>query len=88
VFLAYYFLCAATNAPTQAELEDTIEGWLKQAFGVDLDFKVDEALGRLDRMRLLTRQGERLTVLPLDAALEQLDAEWAGFFSDKAPAVG
>ena len=88
VLLAYYFLCAATNAPTQAELEDTIEGWLKQAFGVDLDFKVDEALGRLDRMRLLTRQGERLTVLPLDAALEQLDAEWAGFFSDKAPAVG
>jgi hypothetical protein len=88
VFLAFYFLCTAAKAPTQGELEDSIEDWLLQTFGVDLDFKVEEALARLDRLRLLTRQGERLGVVALDAALERLDAEWSGYFKAKAPAVG
>jgi hypothetical protein len=87
-FLAYYFLCTAKSPPAQAELEDAIEDWLEQTFGVDLDFKVDEALARLDRMGLLIRQGERLSVAPLDQALARLDAVWAGYFKAEAPAAG
>jgi len=88
VFLAFYFLCTAAHPPTRAELEDLIEDWLKQTFGVELDFKVDEALARLERLRLLKRQGERLVVVPLDAALERLDEVWGSYFKAKAPAVG
>ena len=84
-FLAYYFIRTAASAPTQAELEDTIEDWLEQTFGVDVDFKVDEALARLEHLNLLTRQGERLCVLPLDQALARLDTEWAGFFKAETP---
>jgi hypothetical protein len=86
-FLAYYFLCSAAGALGQTELEGRIEAWLKQAFGVDVDFKVDEALARLDRLGLLARRGERLSVLPLDEALPRLDDVWSGYFKAKAAAT-
>ena len=80
-FLAFYFLCTAASAPTQAELEAAIEDWLRQTFGIDVAFKVDDGLDRLDRLGLLQRHGERLSVLPLDAAIAKLDRVWADFFN-------
>jgi hypothetical protein len=83
VFLAYYFLCTAAKAPRQAELEERIESWLRQAFGVDVAFKVDDALAKLDGLGLLARNGEALSVLPLEAAQLRLDRVWADFFRPK-----
>jgi len=79
-FLAFYFLCTAASAPAHGELEGAIESWLKQAFGVEVAFKVDDALDRLDRLGLLRRDGERLSVPPLDAAIAKLDRIWGDFF--------
>jgi hypothetical protein len=84
VFLAYYFLCTAANAPRQAELEGRIENWLEQAFGVDVAFKVDDALAKLDRLGLLERNGDALSVLPLEAARLRLDRVWADFFTPES----
>ncbi len=80
-FLAYYFLATAETAPTQQELDRTIEDWLMQRFGADVDFEADDALAKLDRLGLLMRDGETLTVLPLTQALMQLDAHWDAYFS-------
>ncbi len=79
-FLAYYFLRTAASPPTQDELDRRIEAWLKEAFGVDVDFEVDDALGKLDRLGLLAREGGRLTVPPPDQALLRLDQHWDGYF--------
>ncbi|HWF95517.1 MAG TPA: TMEM143 family protein [Xanthobacteraceae bacterium] len=79
-FLAYYFLCTAERAPNEAELEERIESWLAQAFGVAVGFKVGEALARLDTLGLLLRNGAQLSVLPLEAALPKLDGVWSDFF--------
>jgi len=79
-FLAYYFLGTAAGAPDEAELEERIESWLAQAFGVAIGFKVGDALARLDRLGLLLREGARLSVLPPEAALRKLDRAWADFF--------
>jgi hypothetical protein len=79
-FLAYYFLATAASAPRQAELGDRIERWLDQAFGIDVAFRVDEALAKLDRLGLLRRNGDALSVLPPAVALPRLDGVWAGFF--------
>jgi hypothetical protein len=87
-FLAYYFLCTATSAPAQRELEDRIESWLARAFGVDVGFKVGEALAKLDRLGLLKRDGEQLSVLPLEAALLKLDRVWGDFFRPKPATAG
>ena len=66
---------------TEEELDDRIEQWLRDRFGLELDFEVDDALRKLQDKRLLTRDGERLTVLPLDEALVRLDELWDNIFT-------
>jgi hypothetical protein len=85
-FLAFYFLCTAASAPEQAELEDHIERWLAQAFGIAVGFRAGDALAKLDRLGLLRREGERLSVLPPDAALLKLDGIWGDFFRPRPAA--
>jgi hypothetical protein len=87
-FLAFYFLCTAASAPAQGELADRIESWLARAFGVDVGFKVGDALARLERLGLLLRDGEQLSVLPLEAALLKLDGAWGDFFRPKPATAG
>ena len=79
-FLAYYFLLAPGDAPTEDALDRRIEDWLKTNFGADIDFECDDALAKLDRLGLLRRDGDRLSVLPLDEALIRLDRIWDNFF--------
>ncbi len=79
-FLAYYFLRTAKAAPTQRELDETIEHWLKDTFGFDIDFEVDDALAKLDRLGLLKRDGERLSVPPPQETLARLDYIWDNYF--------
>ena len=79
-FLAYYFLLAPGEDRTAQALDRRIEGWLKQAFGTDLDFECSDALSKLDGLGLLRRDDERLSVLPLDEALKRLDRVWSDFF--------
>jgi hypothetical protein len=84
-FLAYYFL--QQGPLTQGDLDRRIETWLKDAFDLDADFEVDDALGKLDRLGLLRRDGERISVPPPEDALARLDTVWDNYFqySGKAP---
>jgi hypothetical protein len=79
-FLAYYFLLTASDPPDQATLDARIEDWLKKTFGVDIDFEVDDALAKLERLGLLKQDGQNLSVLLLDEALILLDRQWDNFF--------
>lgn len=79
-YLAYHFLLEATDRPTQAILDQRIESWVRQAFGVDVAFECDEALAKLDRLGLLRRDGDTLAAAPLDEALRILDRLWCSFF--------
>ena len=83
-FLAYYFLHVAVERPTQAMLERRIEAWLKETFGVLVEFAVDEALAKLDRLGVLIRAGDSLAVSTLDEALARLDRVWCDFFRQPA----
>jgi hypothetical protein len=88
VFLAYYFLNTASSPPTADELDGRIEAWLRQTFGVDLDFEVEVALARLDRLGLLSREGEQLLVSPSDRAIYKLHDVWANLLSDEKQQSG
>jgi hypothetical protein len=78
-FLAYNFLLAE-GAPTEDSLDRRIEQWLKKTFDTDIDFECDDALAKLDKLALLRRDGDRLSVAPLDEALVRLDRIWDNFF--------
>jgi Protein of unknown function (DUF3754) len=79
-FLAYYFLLTADDRPDEATLDARIEAWLREKFRLDIDFEVDDALAKLERLGLLKREGEKLSVLPLREALVILDEKWDNFF--------
>jgi hypothetical protein len=79
-FLAYYFLLTADDYPDEATLDARIEAWLKEKFGFDIDFEVDDALAKLERLGLLLRENNRLSVLPPKRALVVLDEKWDNFF--------
>jgi hypothetical protein len=79
-FLAYYFLRTMPSPPTQTELDEHIERWILQTFKVDVDFEVDDALAKLERLELLRRDGERLSVPPPEEALARLDYVWDNYF--------
>jgi uncharacterized protein DUF3754 len=86
-FLAYYFL--QQGPLTQSELDRRIESWLKETFDLAVDFEVDDALGKLDRLGLLRRDGERISVPPPEDALARLDTVWDNYFQySKAQARG
>ena len=78
-FLAYYFLLK-DGAPTEDALDQRIEVRLKKTFGADVDFECDDALAKLERLSLLKRDGDKLSVPPLGEALIQLDHIWDNFF--------
>jgi hypothetical protein len=78
-FLAYYSLRTAQTALTKAELERRIESWLKETFAVDVAFDVEDALGKLSRLALLERDGERLLVLPPQETIARLEHVWSNF---------
>jgi len=78
-FLAYYFLLK-DGAPTEDALDQRIEVWLKKTFGADVDFECDDALAKLERLGLLKRDGDKLSVQPLGEALIRLDRIWDNFF--------
>jgi hypothetical protein len=79
-FLAYCFLLAGGGDLTEETLDARIEPWLRSHFGIDIDFECADALTKLDRLGLLQRDGGRLSVPPLDDALQRLDRIWDNFF--------
>jgi hypothetical protein len=85
-FLAYHFLLAPGDGPSDDELDRRVEDWLRRSFGVNVDFECDDALAKLDRLGLLRREGGRLSVAPLDEALVRLDRKWDDYFPIANPA--
>ena len=80
--LAYVFLhVEAGKRYNEEQLDDRIEGWLLDTFGHDIDFEVDDALGKLVDMQLLIKAEDgTLSVLPIGEALAILDDYWDNIY--------
>ena len=90
--LAYYFLLAERNENgepfTEEELDDRIEQWIEEKFGVHLDFEVDDALRKLEDKKLLVKEGDRYLVPSIDDTLVKLDELWDTIFMYSNEAEG
>ncbi len=80
--LAYIFLLLESdNNYDEEKLDDRIEGWLLDSFGCDIDFEVDDALDKLEKMRLLSKTEDGiLSVTPIDQTLTILDDYWDNIY--------
>ncbi len=82
--LAYFFLWRSSvtgEKLTGKELDGRIEAFLREVSGVELNFDISDALGKLFRLGLADRdEAGNLRVLPVDQALVQLDQRWDNAF--------
>lgn len=79
--LAYYFLSTREGDRTEPQLDAEIERWFAEKHGCKLDFEVDDAMDKLERLELAYREGEFLRVKPLDQAKERIDCIWDNYFT-------
>lgn len=81
--LAYYFLHIQSDKNyTKEELDREIERYLKDKYGSDIDFEVDDGVRKLREEGILTEQeGGVLKVLDLHDTSVVLDQQWDNFFN-------
>lgn len=87
--LAYFFLWnhGGPGGMTLENLDAAVERYLQEQTGQAIDYEADDALAKLERMQLVTRDGNRYIAIPIDAALERLDVTWDGQFTYNSAAA-
>ncbi len=80
--LAYYYLWrfAGEAGWTAADLDDYVEMDLERLAKVKVDFEIQDALAKLERLNLVTRNEDHYAAVPIDKALENLDQAWDNYF--------
>lgn len=79
--LAYYFILTRKRDFTEGALDGEVEKWFAEKHGTALDFEVDNAMKKLVRLELASREGDVLRVKPLDKAKERIDYLWDNLFT-------
>ncbi|MDZ4776401.1 MAG: DUF3754 domain-containing protein [Alphaproteobacteria bacterium] len=80
--LAYHTLLAG-GPMTKDALDKAVEALLRDAFGMDVDFEIGDAMAKLERLKLVTTQGDTYAAVSTGDALARLDEAWDGYFSYK-----
>jgi hypothetical protein len=83
--LAYYFLQTEKRPPVKNELDELIEKWFETKWNSKINFEIDDALDKLYRLGLVTRDGEVLHCQPLAEAKRRLDDIWDNYFTFNRP---
>lgn len=83
-FLAYWALRRADRTLTKAEIDAAAEAFLRERFQLRVNFEINDALAKLERLNLVTREGDAYAARPPADALARLDAAWDAVFSFSA----
>src|SRR5262249_1205990 len=79
-FIAYWILRCDQQPLQKEEIDARAEAFLLARFGLDLDFEVQDTLDKLERLDLVTRNGDAYTACSAPEALAILDARWDNMF--------
>lgn len=79
--LAYYFLLTADRGLTKSQLDAAVEQWFETKHSCRIDFEVEDALRKLERLELVKRDGGIIHCKSLEEAKRQLDRIWDNYFT-------
>ncbi len=79
VLLGYYCLWKYGPAQgwTSAQLDDYVEMFLEGTVNLKVDFEIGDALDKLEKLRLVEKNGEHYRAVPLAQALQALERHWS-----------
>ena len=84
--MAYYFLLNSNKKMSEETLDNVIEEWMEIKHKTKIDFEVDDAIKKLEKMDLVSCDANGiLTVLNLDEALSHMDNIWDNYFEYNKP---
>jgi hypothetical protein len=88
--LGYYCLWrfAPAEGWTSPQLDDAVEKYLEEAVDLKVDFEIGDAMAKLERLRLVTRDGDCYRAVPLEQSMVNLDNTWDNYFPYNNEAVG
>jgi len=75
-FMAYALLYFHGAPMEMAALDAKIEHWFKQRFDVVIDFEIDDAIAKLERLSLVVREGKTFRAVSLDRAIASCADNW------------
>ena len=75
-FMAYALLYLHGEPMEMGALDAHIEAWFKGQFDVVIDFEIDDAIAKLERLSLVVREGDTFRAVPLDKAIESCADNW------------
>ncbi len=80
--LAYYYLWrfAGEKGWTAKDLDEYVEMDLERLANLKVDFEIGDAIAKLERLKLVSRVGDRFVAVPIDRALIGLDEAWDSYF--------
>lgn len=78
--LAYTFLLNNEQGLSKSALDEKIEVWFMDIYDSHLDFEISDALEKLERMQLVTLEGNVYQALSLVEAKQHLDKRWDSLF--------
>jgi hypothetical protein len=79
--LAYFYLWkyAPPEGWTEEQLDDYIEEQIEAKTGLKVDFEVDDAVGKLERLGIVTKTDDLYAAIPIEQAVARLKQCWAGY---------
>jgi hypothetical protein len=84
--LAYFFLLTEKQPLSKKELDERIEKWFETRRNSRINFEIDDALAKLDRLGLVvSRADDVLQCRPLAEAKRRLDDIWDNYFRFNQP---
>jgi hypothetical protein len=79
--LAIFFLMTENRPMEKSELDRHIEKWFENRWNCRINFDIDDALKKLERLDLITRDGNAWQCRPLAEAKRRLDHTWDNYFT-------
>ena len=85
--LAYFYLWkyAPPEGWKSDQLDDYVEMELEGKLNLKVDFEIDDALAKLEKLGIVKKNGDRYLAVSLDKALEMLDYRWDNYFKYNNP---
>lgn len=81
VLLAYFYLLQLNQETSAKQLDQDIEQWIKHTWNITLDFDIEDAMNKLQRLELVTKNKQGFIALSLNDAIKNLDQRWDNYFT-------
>jgi len=81
ILLAYFYLLQSEKPLNKKELDLGLEQWINKVWGCSIDFDIDDAIDKLQRLNLVIQKDSNFVAVKLPSAIKHLDQRWDNYFT-------